>query len=173
MTAPESEAAKPHLGLTGVLTKTRLDALRLVANGDLEYATTTGVFEPMSAYRSPAFAWLDEHGLIAVDYDAEPVGRVLRLVPVYITDEGRAVLAMSDYPAYSHDAPKLPMHDPRPGDPPTNVNYLEIMGVPIRPPAEDAEGRLWRAEERIERLEQALDGVASILAEHGLWTPDA
>lgn len=55
----------------------------------------------------------------------------------------------------------------------SNVSYLELMGVPIRPAAEDAESRLWRAEERIERLERALDGVAAILEDAGLWSADA
>lgn len=73
-------------------TPVRRAALELVARGDLEYATGYGAWEPKVGYRLPAFDWLEEHGLIAIDEDAEPRGRVMKLVPVVLTDAGREAL---------------------------------------------------------------------------------
>ncbi len=75
-----------------MLTPTRRAALQIVADGNLEYATRTGSWEPKVGYRMAAWDWLAERGLIAERLDAEPVGRVLRLVPVDITEAGREAL---------------------------------------------------------------------------------
>jgi hypothetical protein len=74
------------------LTERRLHALRLVADGQVEYATSYGNWEPKVGYRLAAFDWLEENGLIRAVVEAEPVGRVMKLVPVVLTDAGAAVL---------------------------------------------------------------------------------
>lgn len=74
------------------LTDARFRALQLVADGDLEYATATGGWEPKTGYRLAAFDWLSDRELIAADLDADPVGRVLRLVPVRLTAAGQEAL---------------------------------------------------------------------------------
>lgn len=74
------------------LTEARKRALRLVDEGQLEYSKATGDWEPLVGPRLPAFTWLSENGLIEPDYEAEPEGRVMQRVPVYLTDEGNRVL---------------------------------------------------------------------------------
>lgn len=74
------------------LTASRRAALELVGRGLVDFSLSMACWEPREGYRLTAYDWLEQRGLIEPDVDADPVGRVMQLVPVRLTAAGRAML---------------------------------------------------------------------------------
>jgi hypothetical protein len=79
--------------MTAPASAAQLRVLDLAADGKLQYSTRFGSWEPDEGDRRQPFDVCEQRGWIAIDYDADPVGRVTKRVPVELTPAGQTVRA--------------------------------------------------------------------------------